>query len=56
MSSYQKEFVLNYLMVHVMSCEVEEMIGLIDYFSNDMLEIICCDANDLKIQSNEIQE
>lgn len=25
------------------------MIGFIDYFSNDMLEIVCCDINDLKI-------
>jgi hypothetical protein len=50
MSIGQKEFILNYLIVHIMACEVEETIGLIDYFSNDMLGIICCDIGDLKIQ------
>ncbi len=49
MSVTQKEFVSSYLIVHIMACEVEEMIGLIDYFSNDMLEIVCCDVNNLKI-------
>lgn len=49
MSMPQKEFVLSYLLVHVMACEVEEMIGFIDYFSNDMLEIVCCDVGELRI-------
>lgn len=54
MSTSQKEFVINYLMVHVMACEVEEMIGLIDYFSSDMLEIVCCDISDLTIQEKDL--
>lgn len=54
MSTSQKEFVINYLMVHVMACEVEEMVGLIDYFSSDMLEIVCCDISDLTIQEKDL--
>lgn len=50
MTVVQKEFVWNYLIVHVMACEVEEVIGIVDYFSNDMLEIVCFDTKDLQIQ------
>ena len=35
--------------MHFMASEVDSIIGVIDYFSNDMLEIICSDVVDLKI-------
>ena len=32
---------------------MEEIIGIIDYFSNEMLEIICVEQQDLKLKKDD---
>jgi hypothetical protein len=39
-----------------MHCEIEEVIGLTDYFSNEMLEIICLEPKELNIKRKDDQE
>lgn len=53
MNTAQRLFLKNYIYVHIMHCEMEEIIGMIDYFSNQMLEIICVEQQDLKLKKED---
>ena len=37
----QKCFIKNYLLVHVLEEETEGVVGLVDYFSDSMLGLVC---------------
>ena len=50
MSDHQRRLVKRYLLVHMLEGELEETVGLVDYFSDAMLGLVCSHPKDYAIE------
>ena len=45
----QRTFIKHYLLVHVLEGEMESAVGIVDYFSSSMLDLVCRPTEDFAI-------
>jgi len=50
LSDHQRRLVKRYLLVHMLEGELEETVGLVDYFSDAMLGLVCSHPKDYAIE------
>ena len=46
----QKNLIKNYMIVHVFEAEVDSLVGIVDYFSDSMLGLVCASPSDFTVE------
>jgi hypothetical protein len=50
LTTRQRSLVKRYMLVHMMEGELEQTVGLVDYFSNAMLGLVCSAPHEFAIE------